>query len=363
MSGTLSSWQPPLASAGIATPAWQILLNGQDLTSQLQVQRITYCEATGSQVPTFEVAVQDIDQRWQNYGFVLGSDTVQASLGYQGGALYPLGTFSLDELQLTTPPDVFALLAVEAGLNNAVRTRNSTAYEGKTLTEIAGEIADRHGLAAVTGAVSPDPVFARITQRMETDIAFLFRLAHEHNYDFTIRNSQLIFFSRASLEAQALTRPVLTRAMLRTEARCRHQGLDQQTYKQAQVAYFNPYDKTLYQAQALDPTMQTADTHKAVVRVENGSQAALKAQSNLWTANMRSVAIEFPMVGTLAYRAGNTVSVQGFGLWDKNSYLVQRVQVELTPRGGFVTTLDLRTLTSLAGGMQAIASNAGGMGP
>ena len=97
--------------------------------------------------------------------------------------------------------------------------------------------------------------------------------------------------------------------------------------------------------------------------MENGSQAALKAQSNLWTANMRSVAIEFPMVGTLAYRAGNTVSGQGFGLWDKNSYHVQRVQEELTPRGGFVTTLDLRTLTSLAGGMQAIASNAGGMGP
>lgn len=363
MSGSLAPWQSPGGGAAIAIPAWTIILNGQDVTAGMMVERIAYCEATGGEVPTFEVDVQDIDQRWQNYGFTLGTDRVQPTLGYQGGTTWLVGTFSLDELALTTPPDVFSIMAVEAGLNNPVRTRNSVAYEGKTLTEIAADIAARHGLTAVTKAVSPDPVWRRVTQRMETDLAFLVRLAHEHNYDFVIRNQQLIFYSRPSLEAQSVTGPTLTRAMVREHARCRHQGLGELTYKQATVAYLNPYQKYLYGGQAEDPTMPAADTHKLVARVENGDQASLKAQSNLWTANMRSTAIEFPLVGTLNWRAGNTVNVQGFGLWDKNTYLVQKVQVEITPRQGFVTTLDLRTVTSVADGSQAIASDAGDVGP
>ena len=359
MSGTTLPWQPPGGSAPSSViPSITIVLNGTDITDTIAIERLSYSEATGGEVPTFQIDVQDIDRRWQNFGFTLGSDTIVGTLGWQGGQSWTTGTFTVDELALSTPPDVFSVMAVEAGLNNAIRTRNSVAYEGKTLTEIAQSVAARHGMTAVTAAVNPDPVFQRVTQRMETDISFLLRLAHEHNYDFTIRDNQLIFFSRPSLEAQAVTGPVLTRQMLRTQARCRRQGLGELTYKQATVAYFNPYDKRLFTGQALDPTLQVADTHKAVVRVENGQQASLKAQSNLWTANMRSTGIAFPLVGTLNYRAGNTVNIQGFGLWDRNTYLVQRVEVEITPEQGFVTTLELRTITSLSGDTQMIASQA-----
>ncbi len=362
MSTTVSPWQPSGSNA-LAVPCWTIALNGSDVSSGMMVERIAYSEATGGEVPTFQVDVQDIDQRWQKYGFTLGTDTIVGTLGWQGGTSWTTGTFSLDELGLSTPPDVFSIMAVEAGLNNAIRTRNSVAYEGKTLTQIATQIAMNHGMTAVTAAVSPDPVWQRVTQRMETDLAFLLRIAHEHNYDFVIRGGQLIFYSRPSLEAQSVTGPVLTRSMIRQQVRCRHQGLGELTYKQATVSYFNPYAKTLFQAQMQNPTIESADTHKAVVRVENGTQAALKAQSNLWAANMRSTGIQFPLVGTLNWRAGNTVNVQGFGKWDENSYLVERVQVEITPRQGFVTTLELRTVTGLQDGAQSIASQAGGVGP
>ncbi|HUC16987.1 MAG TPA: hypothetical protein VMA37_04775 [Acetobacteraceae bacterium] len=357
MSGTTLPWQAPAGSGNaVAVPSITVVLNGTDITNTIAIERLAYSEATGGEVPTFQIDVQDIDQRWQNFGFTLGSDTITGTLGWQGGQSWTTGSFTVDELALSTPPDVFSIMAVEAGLNNAIRTRQSVAYEGQTLTQIARAVAARHGMTAVTAAVSPDPVFQRVTQRMETDISFLLRLAHEHNYDFTIRDNQLIFFSRPSLEAQAVTGPVLTRQLLRTQARCRRQGLGELSYKQAIVRYFNPYDKSLITAQALDPTMQVADSHVLVVRVENGQQASLKAQSNLWTANMRSTAIEFPLVGTLNYRAGNTVNTQGFGLWDKNTYLVQRVEVEITPEQGFTTALELRTITSLDDGTQSIAS-------
>jgi uncharacterized protein len=359
---TISPWQPSGSNA-LAIPSWTIALNGSDVTSGMMVERIAYSEATGGEVPTFEIDMQDIDQRWQNYGFTLGTDAIVPTVGYQGGTTWSVGTFSLDELGLSTPPDVFSIMAVEAGLNNAVRTRNSVAYEGKTLSQIATQIAANHGMTAVTAAVSPDPVFGRVTQRMETDLAFLVRLAHEHNYDFAIRGGQMIFYSRPGLEAQTVTGPTLTRSMIRQQVRCRHQGLGEPTYKQASVAYFNPYAKSLFQAQMQDPTVESADTHKAVVRVENGAQAALKAQSNLWTANMRSTGIQFPIVGTLNWRAGNTVNVSGFGKWDENTYLVQRVEVEITPAQGFTTTLELRTITSLQDGTQSIASDAGDSGP
>ena len=47
-----------------------------------------------------------------------------------------------------------------------------------------------------------DVSYLRITQKQESDLEFLRRVAIEHDYDFTVRGAQLVFYSRALLQSQ-----------------------------------------------------------------------------------------------------------------------------------------------------------------
>lgn len=344
----------------VTHPAWQITLNGSDVTNAMQVASITYNEGVSHQIPRISIVVQDIDQRWQSHAFAIGEDTVALSIGYGDRPLSPLGSFTMDGRGLAIGrPDQFTLNASEGGLGMAIRTRNSVAYEGKTLGQIAQMVAAKHGLKAVTKAVNPDPQFARKTQRLETDIGFLARIAEENAYDFVIRNGQLIFYSHPSLLAQAAIGPTITRDMLLAEDCEFHDGrLAPHAYGKASVSYFHPHLKKLVHGSATNTSVQSADEHKLVARYENGQQAALAAESNLLATNEWTTIARLQMPGTMNWRAGNTVKMQGFGTWDAATWLVHSVRADFTAARGYVTTIELHAVTEGAGtASQAIPSN------
>lgn len=348
------------AIGAVGIPTCQVTLNGEDITSGMQVAALRYNEGVSHEVPRISVVMQDIDQRWQNYTFAIGQDVVALSLGYRGMALQPVGTFTIDGRGLAVGrPDQFTLDASEGGLGMAIRTRNSVAYEGKTLSQIAQEVAAKHGLIAVTKAVNPDPVFQRKTQRLETDLQFLARIANENAYDFTIRNDQLIFYSHVSLLAQAITSPTITRSMLLFEdCELRDQRLATHAFGKASVSYYHPYRKQLISSSAVNSSVQSTDEHKLVARYENGQQAELAAESNLLAANERTTVARLQFPGTLNWRAGNTVRIEGFGAWSRNTWLVYALEASMAPQHGYVTTIVLHAVTEGAGTSgQSIPSN------
>ena len=89
-----------------------------------------------------------------------------------------------------------------------MRTRNSVGFEIETLLGIAQTIGEKYGLAVISTSDVTDIEFDRVTQKHETDLGFLKRLAVEHDYDFTVRGSLLVFYSRASLAAVVPIRTV-----------------------------------------------------------------------------------------------------------------------------------------------------------
>ena len=84
-------------------------------------------------------------------------------------------------------------------------------------------------------------VFARVTQRRQTDLEFLKRLAREHNFDFTVRAGQLIFYERPALESvpavAVITRSDTVRFSFRNRTR--------RIYDGAKFSYFDPDTKEL----------------------------------------------------------------------------------------------------------------------
>lgn len=342
------------------TPSWQILYGGINITGNLlrRAAHIYYGEAISGKASTLEIALEDAPkvpstQMFQNSPPTVGT-AVSLSIGYEGAPLVSCGLFEVDEWEFNGPPDVFMVRAIQAGVSHALRTPRSVAYEGQSLTDIASSIAQRYGMTVVVDAVSPDVTYARLTQKLESDLAFLHRIANLHNYDFNIRGNQLVFYSRPQLES--VSSGLTVQKTDTTRFRIHKQQLGAKAYAAANVLYFDPLSKKLLTAYADDPNSDSQDTLKIVERIENQQQGALRAQSHLHAANMTEVKANVTIPGTMLYRAGNTLHLSGFGAGiDAIKFIVQEAKHKLS-RNGYTTELDIRT-TVTGAGVQIISND------
>lgn len=330
------------ASYPVRAPGWQIIYRGVPISGRIErmVLAITYTSHESGAAPELEITLEDRDKRWQGPWFPQRGDIVAASIGYAGEALAPCGEFQVDEVELTGPPDKVRMKCIAAYITPAMRTPNSKGYENQSLVQIARTIAGKHGLTLVS---APEPInvtFDRKTQAQEGDLEFLHRIAVEHNYDFTVRGKQLVFYSRSNLEAQpaafAIARTSETKFSFKTRTK--------QIYKAATVTYFNPdLKKDVTATVTANPPVPNGDTLKINERCENGQQAALKARAALHGANMLLVTGTITAPGSTQYAAGLKATISGFGQFD-NDYMLATVRHRLDRKSGYSAEMELRSV-------------------
>jgi phage protein D len=245
----------------VRSPEWVLTYQGTNITANIapMVVSITYTDYLSELSGEVEVAIEDHDQKWQAAWFPSLGDQLNVAIGYRGEGLLPCGDFQVDQLELAGPPDTFTMRCLAAFITPAMRTRNSVGFENQTLLGIAQTIGDKYGLAVISTPDVTDIAFERVTQKHETDLGFLKRLAIEHDYDFTVRGSLLVFYSRTSLAAviptQALDRTDLTSFEFRNRSH--------RVYRGAQVTYQNLTTKSLiFQSAASAVPVATADLLK-----------------------------------------------------------------------------------------------------
>jgi phage protein D len=327
----------------VSVPTWRLLYAGNNITGNLlhRSARLEYQEQIGGKASHLEITLADPPPgHFQNNTPTAGA-VVNLAMGYQGAPLVSCGDFEVDEWELHGPPDLFTLRCLQAGISSAFRSPKNVAFENKTLTQIATQIANNYGMTVSVDAVDPDIAFTRVTQKTQSDLAFLLRLANEHNYDFNIRGSQLVFYSRPAVEATPVITSILKKTIC-TRFKIHKQHVGHRAYKNAKVGYFNPQMKALVNSLATDSNATSVDTLTIIERAETSQHATLKASSHLHTANMRQIQGEFTIVGSMIWRAGNTTSIQGFGDFDTVKWVVQAAKHSLNTTG-WLTTLTLRT--------------------
>ncbi|MGH7905013.1 MAG: phage late control D family protein [Candidatus Binataceae bacterium] len=323
----------------VRSPQWMLTYSGTDITSDISrmVTEVRYTDFLGGRASEVEVAIDDGAKRWQGPWYPSLGAKVSLFIGYGGETLMPCGDFEIDQIELDGPPDAFRLRCLSAYVTPAMRTRTSRAYENQSLLGIAGAIARRYGLTVV-GATDPGNLaFTRVTQKNETDLAFLKRLAAAYDYCFSVRGGQLVFYARSALEAQA---PVMTIARRDTE-RFSFENLTRATYQGAQVAYQDPSSKQLLIGSAQAATIPAGDTLKLSPRVENQRQAVLRAGAELAHSNRRFLSARILTPGTTALLAGNTIALSGWGAFDA-AYLIESAHHRLSRAAGYTTEIEVR---------------------
>ncbi|SRR5579875_202637 len=359
-------------------PRWELVYAGRNITGRITAMaiEITYSDhhahhhrrrkqaaMTAAETDELEVVLEDRDRRWQGPWLPQRGDAVSLMIGYEGDErMLNCGNFQVDELELHGPPDTFHLKCIAAGITPALRTPRSAAYENQTLLGVAQTIAARHQLTVTGAPQDVNVTWQRLTQRRETDLQFLRRLALAHNYDFTIRGSQLVFYARPALEQAAPVLTITRGSAQGGEYQPRYampmplvagQGVfaksfefqtkTQALYRSANVAYLNPALKQLIAASAQDSSSPTGDDLHLVARCETPQQAQLKAQGALHDANMLETTARIETEGNVLLVAGVNVALVGFGSYD-GTYHVESSRHRLDRLSGYTTEVELRKL-------------------
>ena len=118
---------------------------------------------------------------------------IECWLGFEGQGLVYKGSYTVDELSHTGPPDQITIRARSANFSGGLKQERDMWFDGQTIGEILQPIATANGLdLAIEGGLK-NTVIAHLDQTNESWGNLITRLAAKYDALATIKNKTLLF--------------------------------------------------------------------------------------------------------------------------------------------------------------------------
>lgn len=178
--------------AEYAAPRWRVTVDGQDVTGKVapRLMSLSITECRSDQADQLDITLSDHDGLLE---LPRRGVAVRVFLGWSDArGMVDKGTFEVDEVEFSGPPDIITLRARSADMSNALRTRATRSFHKTTIKAIVETIAKAHKLAPVVGTFGATKI-AHIDQTDESDLAFLNRIGKRYDAVATIKEGKLLF--------------------------------------------------------------------------------------------------------------------------------------------------------------------------
>lgn len=315
----------------------KILYNSRNISRDVSASLIafSYTDKVQGESDELQLTLDDKDGLWLNEWYPEKGATLTAEISYKGQIL-PCGSFTIDEIELSGPPDVLSIRALAAFVTKKIRTKHSTAHENKTLSEIARTIASKHGLR-VAGMI-PNVRIQRATQHRQTDLSFLNRLAAEYGAVFSIRDKVMTFTSIYDLEA----RPGVVSVSKFNLSSYNIKDKTAETYKSARLLYHNPVnDELVTHSETSEAEGVKEDTLELRCTAENTQQAELKTKAALHNANTIQQEGAASMEGNALMVSGNNFELTNAGAVSGICHIIESTH-SIDRSGGYRTEITFK---------------------
>lgn len=179
------------------TPEYRILADDNDVTASFRGQLVsmTITDKQGTDSDELEFIVSDAGGR-----VVLPRRGVmiRVAIGWQGQPLTDKGTYQVDEVEHSGPPDQVRVKGRAAQMQGKIKSQRDDSYTGQTLGQILTAVAQRHGIKpAIDPTLAAQPI-AHIDQTNESDLNFITRLGKDYGATATVKDGRLVFLPAGS---------------------------------------------------------------------------------------------------------------------------------------------------------------------
>jgi phage protein D len=183
-------------------PDFRVTLDGRDLTGLMRPRLVSLSlsEKRGDEADQLDIVLDDSDG-----GLAIPPEgaVLRIALGWKQGrdvtpGLVEKGTFKVDDVSHSGPPDQIRIRAHAADFTSDIRNRREQSWRDTTLGAVLKDVAGRNGLEARIAPALATIALPTINQSRESDIAFLKRLGRENDAVATIKDGKLIFAKKGA---------------------------------------------------------------------------------------------------------------------------------------------------------------------
>lgn len=331
-----------------------IFYEGVNITGDISddLLSFTYTDNEGGKSDDISITLKNNHGKWSGAWLPIRGDKITATIVQKGrGSRKELvcGTFTVDEIESSGPPDIFAIKAISIPAESDIfRRKGSRAWEDVRLSEIAKDTASKGSLALQFFVVG-DPLYDRRDQRNETDMAFLKRLCKEEGLQVKCTDGQLVIFSPEALGEDP---PVMTIARGVDDIKgysFKAQAAD--AYWKCTMSYTSPKTGKLVKYTYAQPGMDAGKTKQLSGRAASLAEAERKTKAALFEANRNEVTGSLTVVGDTRLVAGATIMVDGFNRFD-GKYYIKKAGHAVS--NGYVTGLELSNTRTVIKGKPSV---------
>ena len=318
-------------------PTYRIIADGKDITALIndRLLMLRISDKPGMESDEFELRIDDRDQA---VALPARGGRLEVLLGYEGQALKRMGAYTVDEVQVSGPPDELTIRGKASDMRGSGKTIRSGSWENVPLSQIVGDIAKRNGWEVVCPVTTK---VERIDQRNESDFNFFTRLARQYDCTAKVAEGKLLVMPRQggkstsgkSLQVVTINKTDVSRYQFRLGDRSTQKAVKtrHQDQKSGELKVVE-----LTNGEAPDG-LPPVHTDRHIYPNKTAAEQAAKARLNAF--NRSTAAVRLEMAGRADLFAECSINAQGFKVGLDGEYLVDGVEQVFTP-SGWTTTVE-----------------------
>tara|TARA_Y100001001_G_scaffold59284_1_gene56094 strand:- start:5670 stop:6665 length:996 start_codon:yes stop_codon:yes gene_type:complete len=300
----------------------KLVYNDADISRDISPDLLSfdYTDKESGEADDLSVTLKNNHGLWTGDWYPGKGDTLKATIIDEGyGELY-CGTFKIDDIESSGPPEKVVIKGVSVPLDESIRRKDkSKTWEDTTLSSIANEIGSTGGLQVLYDADS-DPAFSRLAQNEEPDLAFLNRISSDEGFSLKVTDNKLVVFEQSKYESMSAVIK-LTKGVDNIESyRFNSQAFD--LYKSCTVNYYNSEEEKQLSYTYTAPNVDEGMEANVVKVADSLAEAERWAKAELRKRNKHEVTGSLTITGRTDIVAGMNIKVAGFGKYD-GTYMVE----------------------------------------
>ncbi|MFD2179548.1 contractile injection system protein, VgrG/Pvc8 family [Veronia pacifica] len=173
------------------TPNFLIEVDDQDITEKIRHRLIelTITDKSGLEADEMELVISDHDGK---VAMPRRGVKVRCFIGWKGEPLVDKGTYTVDEIEHSGPPDKLTIRGRSADFREGFKAQKERSWHETTLGEILDTIASEQHLEGKLSESLRNTPIQHIDQTNESDANLLTRLAETYDAILTVKNGCLL---------------------------------------------------------------------------------------------------------------------------------------------------------------------------
>lgn len=357
-----------LAQEHIGRRAWLIVTyNGKDISESLAqyVLSFSYTDNLTGQVDDISITLEDRAELWEANWMPERGATLEITIcTYNWSDLYSeeqdlqLGKFEIDELEVSSAPNVVTIKAVAISISDDSTLRStlrSHTWENISVQKAANDIAWQNGMK-LQWYCDDNPNIDKLEQNDESDLDVLQKICDDAGFALKVTTDTIIIFDVEKFEKEDVyaeyyhpgttilnivenqPKPVQTDALLNYSFKAKIRDV----YKKCHVKYAKDKDKSVIESTFIAPDKKEKEGATLEVHQQVSSQAEADrlAKKKLREKNCEEFTGSFASDGNMGLCAGETIEMIGFGNFS-GKYIITQAKHDINS-SGFTSSVEIR---------------------